>query len=93
MKKQQRTDDDYCRLDDAIATIADWAPEIIKELNKRGYSEQYLSQVEAAIKGRRMTLSQWAVRLGVKRSTLNQRLRRGWSVSKAFTTEVHRVSR
>lgn len=38
--------------------------------------------------GERMIVSDWAKKLGLKRTTLEERLKRGWSVEKAFTTKV-----
>lgn len=35
--------------------------------------------------GKTLTLAQWARELGLKYNTLNERLRKGWSVEKAFT--------
>ena len=41
--------------------------------------------------GHRLTSAQWAARLGIKPSTLRNRVNyRGWSVEKALTTEVKR---
>lgn len=41
--------------------------------------------------GRTQTLSQWADELGVKQNTLNYRLRRGWTLERAFLqkTQTH----
>lgn len=44
-KPKQRTDEDYIRLDAAIATICDWLPEIVAELNKKHISERTMSEV------------------------------------------------
>ena len=38
--------------------------------------------------GEKMTCTQWAHRIGIKPSTLNARLRSGWSVEKALTTPL-----
>jgi len=35
--------------------------------------------------GERLTISQWADKIGVKYVTLNTRIHRGWSVEKALT--------
>ena len=37
---------------------------------------------------RTLCISQWEKELGIKRSTLQRRLERGWSVEKAFTTPL-----
>ena len=37
--------------------------------------------------GARLTVSQWADKLNIKRTTLDARLRRGWSVERALTYE------
>ena len=39
--------------------------------------------------GMTLCLNDWAALLGMKRMTLTQRLRRGWSVSEALTIPVH----
>ena len=38
--------------------------------------------------GLRLTISEWAERLGVKRKTLHWRLRHGWSVERVLSPEV-----
>lgn len=40
-------------------------------------------------KGEKMIASDWAKKLGIKRTTLEERLKRGWSVEKAFMTKVN----
>ena len=39
-------------------------------------------------KGKRQTLIQWAAELGMNKQTLCERLKRGWTVERAFTTPV-----
>lgn len=43
--------------------------------------------------GERLILEDWAARLGIKRTTLWHRIRRGWSAEKALTTRVGAVRR
>jgi hypothetical protein len=39
-------------------------------------------------RGQSLCLVEWADRVGIPRSVLNDRLRRGWTVDRAFTTPV-----
>lgn len=39
--------------------------------------------------GRTQNLSDWATELGVRVGTLQERLRRGWSIERAFTTKIN----
>lgn len=38
--------------------------------------------------GQTLTVAEWSIRIGIKRSTLNMRLRSGWDASKALSTPV-----
>lgn len=38
--------------------------------------------------GRRMTVADWALEIGLNYRTLNNRINRGWSVERAFTEAV-----
>lgn len=49
-EKRKRTDDDYIRLDDAVATICDWREEILDALAKRGLGHRALSDTLAAMR-------------------------------------------
>lgn len=40
-------------------------------------------------KGEIHTLSEWAVKIGIKRCTIHQRLRYGWSINRTFTTSLY----
>jgi hypothetical protein len=39
-------------------------------------------------RGERLTISQWARKIGIKPSALSSRLKRGWGVEKALTTPL-----
>lgn len=43
--------------------------------------------------GRRMTISQWAAELGVKWSTIKNRVKRGWPIKRVLTERVGKYSR
>jgi hypothetical protein len=59
----------------------------IDEAMKLEYLESpNLHKVE--YKGETRTVSEWTRELGFKRNTLSERLRKGWSVEKAFETPV-----
>jgi oligoribonuclease (3'-5' exoribonuclease) len=47
---KKRTDEDYRQLDDAIATVSKWQPEITDALAKRGISWKALSDVLDAMR-------------------------------------------
>lgn len=55
-----------------------WATSSQQNQNKRNC-------VRYEFKGKTMTLGEWAKELGIKRLTLFQRLRTGWSIEMAFT--------
>jgi lambda repressor-like predicted transcriptional regulator len=44
--------------------------------------------VRLTYRGRTRNLQQWADEFGIKRSTLEQRLRTGWTIDKALETPV-----
>lgn len=43
-------------------------------------------------RGERLSIQQWSERTGIKRSTLERRLRRGWSVSEALEKPVNNTA-
>ena len=49
-KKSAKTDKDYCRLDDALATLCDWREEILDELSKRCLSWKIFSEMLDAMR-------------------------------------------
>lgn len=58
-----------------------WADDKAQQNNKR-------DNVSLEFDGKRLTVSQWAERLGIKVNTLQYRLLRGWDVERALTVQV-----
>ncbi len=46
------------------------------------------NNVRLTYNNKTQTIAQWADELGMKYNTLDERLRKGWSVEKALTTPV-----
>lgn len=63
-----------------------WATRYQQNSNRR--SNRVLT-----VRGRSMTLAQWAAELGVERRTLTTRLRLGWSVERVLTEPVNLAKR
>jgi len=59
-----------------------------KWADKKEQARNRRSNVWIEYKGTKMLISDWADALGIKRLTLSARLKKGWSVEKAFTTPV-----
>ena len=75
---------------DRIDNAKDYSPEnckwsTVKEQCNNRRSNRFIEAF-----GKRQTLAQWADETGIKIGTLWQRLKVGWSVEKALTTEVKR---
>ncbi len=56
-----------------------WATRTEQNRNKR--SNRYMT-----MNGRTMILTDWAIETGIKRETIKERIRRGWTISRALTT-------
>lgn len=59
-----------------------WKPRAIQNLNKRNVAKLTLN-------GRTMTAPEWAEVTGIPKKTITARIRLGWSVEKALTTQVY----
>jgi hypothetical protein len=55
-------------------------------IHKSEQSKNRTSNHYITYNNKTMTLTDWSKHLGIKRTTLSSRLRRGWTVEKAFTT-------
>jgi hypothetical protein len=60
-----------------------WATRVEQQNNKN-------NNVLITFNGKTQTLAQWSVELGIKRKTLEIRLKNGWGIEKSFTTKVRK---
>jgi hypothetical protein len=63
-----------------------WADEITQHRNTR-------RNVMLTLDGKTATITEWAQRIGVRKTTLHERLRRGWSPERALKTPKQRYRR
>ncbi len=59
-----------------------WATAAEQSNNRR--SSRFLTYMDSTL-----TITQWASRVGIRKSTIRERLERGWGVAEALTTLVH----
>jgi hypothetical protein len=60
-----------------------WATWAEQNINKRTIAK-------VSIDGKARTVTQWAEHFGISRTTIERRLKRGWSIEKAITTPATR---
>lgn len=75
---------------DRINNDEGYCPENCRWVDMKEQSRNKRSNVNIAYRGETKTLTEWAEELGISPSTLTMRLRRGWSIEKAFTQPVKR---
>jgi hypothetical protein len=73
---------------DRINVHMRYCPENCRWIEMRQQARNKTNSRKLTIGGRTMLLCDWAVLLDVKASTIQQRLRSGWSVEKALTNPV-----
>lgn len=76
---------------DRINNDGDYSPENCRWVNKHEQGLNTSKNVIISYNGESMTLKEWARKLGIKNTTLHNRIHYlGWSIDKAFTTPVRK---
>ena len=69
---------------DRINPNGDYSPQNCRWASKRQQANNRRNTVYLEYNGEKRTVSEWADLLGINRSTLNNRVHRGWSAEKAL---------
>lgn len=73
---------------DRINNNGNYCPENCRWVNQKTQQNNKRNNVRLTYNNKTQTIAQWADELGMKYNTLDERLRKGWSVERAFTTPV-----
>lgn len=73
---------------DRINNNGNYCPENCRWVNQKTQQNNKRNNVRLTYNNKTQTIAQWADELGMKYNTLDERLRKGWSVEKALTTPV-----
>ena len=65
-----------------------YSPENCKWIPKSEQSKNRTTNHYIEYQGKIKTLTDWSIELNIKRTTLNARIKRGWSIKKAFETPL-----
>lgn len=78
---------------DRINNDGNYCPENCRWVDNRTQQNNKRSNVRLTYNNKTQTIAQWAEELGMKYNTLDERLRRGWSVTSALSTPVKMCKR
>lgn len=78
---------------DRINNDGDYCPENCRWSDMYTQANNKRTNVHLTFKNKTQTIAQWARELGMKYNTLDERLRKGWSVEDALTIPVHNKGR
>ena len=78
---------------DRINNNGNYCPGNLQWSTQKQQCNNQSSNVMITYSGETLTMAQWAEKLQMHRDTLNTRLKRGWSVEKAFTTPVKQYNK
>ena len=73
---------------DRINNNGNYCPENCRWVNNKIQANNKRNNVRLTYSNKTQTIAQWADELGMKYNTLDERLRKGWSVERALTTPV-----
>lgn len=74
---------------DRIDVKGDYCPENCRWITNQEQQNNTTRNVFIEFNGEKLTISQWARKLNIDRATLNNRLKKGWSIEKSLTTPVN----
>lgn len=69
-----------------INNDAEYSPENCRWATREEQAENKRTSKLYEFAGQMMSIKQWAIRLGISRKTLSERIRRGWGMERALTT-------
>jgi len=73
---------------DRINNFADYVPSNCRWATRNEQAANRRTNIMLTHKGKTMCIAEWARELGLERSTIRWRLKKGWSVEKALTAPI-----
>lgn len=75
---------------DRIDVNGDYEPSNCRWVDTKIQANNTRTNRHIKYRGETLTISEWANKIGMKYGTLRERIRRGWSISKAIRTKIKR---